>query len=119
MVNTLEPVLSKFAVSLFMVGTLGAGLSSVFPILMITPILIADYQSGEFDIHLRQFKIIAAVACLVGLTVPVFGANLINDQILSQVLIVFVLTLVILGIIFLMNREKLMGVYKVSRIMNI
>lgn len=119
MVTTLEPILGKFAVAIFLIGTLGAGLSSVFPILMITPILIADYRQGELDIQSKQFKIIAGLACLVGLTVPIFGANPINAQILSQVFNVFVLPLVIIAIIILLNRKELMGKYKASMVMNI
>lgn len=119
MVTTLEPILGKFAVAIFLIGTLGAGLSSVFPILMITPILIADYRQGELDIQSNQFKIIAGLACLVGLTVPIFGANPINAQILSQVFNVFVLPLVIIAIIILLNRKELMGKYKASTMMNV
>lgn len=119
MVGTLEPILGKFAVAIFLVGTLGAGLSSVFPILMITPILIADFQKGKLDIQSKQFKIIAGLACLVGLTVPIFGANPIDAQILSQVFNVFVLPLVILAIIILLNNKELMGKYKASVLMNV
>ena len=44
MVNTLEPVAGRFALTLFFFGTLSAGLSSIFPCLLIAPILLADYQ---------------------------------------------------------------------------
>ena len=119
MVNTLEPVAGKFAMTLFFFGTLSAGLSSIFPCLLIAPILLADYQSGELDTTSKQFKIITAVACLFALIVPVFGANPIEMQILSQVFNVFVLPLVILGIILLINNKKLMGKYKASIFLNI
>ena len=119
MVRTLEPILGRFAVAIFLVGTLGAGLSSVFPILMITPILIADYQKGKLDIKSKQFKVLAGLACLVGLTVPIFGANPIDAQILSQVFNVFVVPLVIISIIYLLNRKDLMGKHKASFSMNI
>ncbi|GBF19474.1 MULTISPECIES: Nramp family divalent metal transporter [Arenibacter] len=119
MVNTLEPVAGKFALTLFFFGTLSAGLSSIFPCLLIAPILLADYQSGELDTTSKQFKIITAVACLFALIVPIFGANPIEMQILSQVFNVFVLPLVILGIILLINNKKLMGKYKASIFLNI
>ena len=119
MINTLEPLLGQFAVTIFLFGILGAGLSSVFPILLITPILIADYQSGELDLKSIQFKVITGLACLVGLTVPIFGANPINAQILSQVFNVFVLPLVVLSIIILLNRTELMGKYRASTPLNI
>jgi len=119
MVNTLEPVAGKFALTLFFFGTLSAGLSSIFPCLLIAPILLADYQSGELDTNSKQFKIITAVACLFALIVPVFGANPIEMQIVSQVFNVFVLPLVILGIILLINNKKLMTKYKASLWLNI
>ncbi len=119
MVNTLEPVAGKFALTLFFFGTLSAGLSSIFPCLLIAPILLADYQSGELDTTSKQFKIITAVACLFALIVPIFGANPIEMQILSQVFNVFVLPLVIIGIILLINNKELVGQYKASLWLNI
>jgi len=119
MVDTLEPVAGKFALTLFFFGTLSAGLSSIFPCLLIAPILLADYQSGKLDTSSKQFRIITAIACLFALIVPVFGANPIEMQILSQVFNVFVLPLVILGIILLINNKKLMHKYKASIGLNI
>ncbi len=119
MVNTLEPVAGKFALTLFFFGTLSAGLSSIFPCLLIAPILVADYQSGELDTSSKQFKVITAVACVFALIVPVFGANPIEMQIVSQVFNVFVLPLVILGIILLINNKKLMTKYKAGIALNL
>ncbi|PHN91935.1 divalent metal cation transporter [Maribacter sp. 6B07] len=119
MVNTLEPVAGKFALTLFFFGTLSAGLSSIFPCLLIAPILLADYQSGELDTNSKQFRVITAIACVFALIVPVYGANPIEMQILSQVFNVFVLPLVILGIILLINSKKLMAQYKAGLLLNI
>ncbi|WP_406682858.1 Nramp family divalent metal transporter [Seonamhaeicola sp. MEBiC1930] len=119
MANTLEPVAGNLAVSIFFFGTLSAGLSSIFPCLLIAPLLIADYQSGELDTTSKQFKVITFIACLVALIVPVFGANPIEMQILSQVFNVFVLPLVILGIILMVNNKKVMKGYKTSVFVNI
>jgi Mn2+/Fe2+ NRAMP family transporter len=114
MVNTLEPVAGKFALTLFFFGTLSAGLSSIFPCLLIAPILVADYQSGELDTNSRQFRIITAFACLFALIVPIFGANPIEMQIMSQVFNVFVLPIVIIGILLLINNKKVMKEFKTS-----
>jgi len=119
MVYALEPVAGKFAIAIFFLGTLSAGLSSVFPILMISPLLIADYQNGKLDMKSRQFKILTAIACLIGLSVPILGANPIKAQILTQVFNVFVLPLVIVGILILINKKELMGVYKAGWVLNI
>ncbi len=112
MVYTLEPIAGKFAIAIFFLGTLCAGVSSIFPILMITPLMIADYQAGQLDTTSKQFKILAGISCVIGLVVPVFGVNPIEMQILSQVFNVFVLPLVIFGIIILTNNKKLMGEHK-------
>ncbi len=114
MANTLEPVAGKWAVSIFFFGALSAGLSSIFPCLLIAPLLIADYQSGTLDTNSRQFRIITAIACLVALIGPAFGANPIEIQILSQVFNVFVLPIVILGIILMLSSKKVMKDYKTS-----
>lgn len=119
MATTLEPVAGKFALTLFFFGTLSAGLSSIFPCLLIAPILLADYQSGQLDTSSKQFKIITAVACLFALIVPIFGANPIEMQIVSQVFNVFVLPLVIIGIILLINNKKSGGTHKTSLGINI
>ena len=119
MANTLEPVAGKWAVSIFFFGALSAGLSSIFPCLLIAPLLIADYQSGKLDTSSKQFKIITAIACLVALIGPAFGANPIEIQILSQVFNVFVLPLVILGIIMIVNNKKIMKGYETNLFVNI
>ena len=114
MANTLEPIAGKWAVTIFFFGALSAGLSSIFPCLLIAPLLVADYQSGELDTNSKQFRVITFIACLVALIGPAFGANPIEIQILSQVFNVFVLPAVVLGIILIVNSKKIMKGYKTS-----
>ena len=114
MANTLEPVAGKWAVTIFFFGALSAGLSSIFPCLLIAPLLLADYQSGTLDTNSKQFRVVTAIACLVALIGPAFGANPIEIQILSQVFNVFVLPIVVLGIILLLNNLKRLKGYQTS-----
>ena len=100
------------------VGTLSAGLSSIFPILMVAPLLIADYRNGELDTNSRQFRILTAIAALFGLVVPVIGANPIVAQIATQVANVFVLPLVVGAIIYLVNNKNDMGNKKAGILLN-
>ena len=109
MVTALEPVAGKGALTVFFFGTLAAGLSSVFPCMLIAPLLIEDYRSGKLDTSSKQFRIITGIAAVFALTIPVFGFNPVKGQILTQVFNVFVLPLVIAGIIMLINNKKLMG----------
>ncbi|MCU4176038.1 Nramp family divalent metal transporter [Carboxylicivirga sp. N1Y90] len=114
MANTLEPIAGNWAVSIFFFGALSAGLSSIFPCLLIAPLLIADYQSGELDTSSKQFRIVTGIACAVALLGPAFGVNPIEIQILSQVFNVFVLPIVVIGIILLLKNKKVMKEFKTS-----
>lgn len=103
---TLEPSVGKFAVSIFFAGTLSAGLSSIFPCLMIVPLMVADYSSGKLDVKSRRFRMITGIASVLALTIPVFGFNPIKGQIVTQVFNAFGLPLVIAALLFLWNRKN-------------
>lgn len=118
MVNALEPIAGKTALTVFFFGTLAAGLSSVFPCMLIAPLLIEDYRSGKLDTQSKQFRIITGIAALVALTIPLFGFNPIKGQLLTQVFNVFVLPLVIIGIILMINNQKLMGKHRAGYLLN-
>lgn len=119
MVNALEPIAGKTSLTLFFFGALAAGLSSVFPCMLIAPLLIEDYRSGKLDMKTKQFRIITGAAAIFALTIPVLGFNPIKGQILTQVFNVFVLPLVIIGIILTINNSKLMGEHKATALLNI
>lgn len=118
MVNALEPVAGKGALTVFFFGTLAAGLSSVFPCMLIAPLLIEDYRSGKLDTQSKQFRIITGIAAIFALTIPVLGFNPVKGQLLTQVFNVFVLPLVIFGIILMINNKKLMGVHAAGHLLN-
>ena len=106
MSNALVPSLGKYAVSIFFAGTLSAGLSSIFPCLMIVPLMLGDYNEGKLDLQSKTFKWITGVASILALSVPVFGVNPIQGQIITQVFNVFALPLVVLSFLVLWNRKE-------------
>ena len=107
MSGALEPSVGKFAVTIFFAGTLSAGLSSIFPCLMIVPLMIGDYNAGKLDVTSTRFKLITGIASIFALSVPVFGFNPIQGQIITQVFNVFALPLVVLSFIVLWNKKNL------------
>ena len=109
MIYVLQPLAGRFAVALFVTGLLSAGLSSLFPIMMLAPELVSDYRAGEMQTGTPLFRILTGIAALVGLTIPVLGTNPVITQIASQVTLVFVLPLVILLMIILLNKRSVMG----------
>ena len=119
MAATLEPVAGRFAVAFFMVGTLAAGLSSVFPIMMVAPILISDWRSGKMETKTPLFRIICLVAALWGLVVPALGGNPVTVTILAQISNVFVLPLTVLAILWLLNRRDVMGEHRAGALLNL
>ena len=116
---TLEPVAGRFAVSFFMVGVLAAGLSSVFPIMMVAPLLIGDWKDGRMETNTPLFRVICLVAALWGLVVPLIGSNPVTVTVAVQVSNVFVLPLAVAAIMFLVNRRSVMGEHRAGWLMNV
>ena len=119
MIYVLQPVAGRFAVALFVTGLLSAGLSSIFPIMMLAPELISDYREGEMQTGTPLFKGLTALAALVGLTIPILGAQPVITQVASQVTLVFVLPLVIVLMMALINKKEVMGASRPGLVFNI
>jgi Mn2+/Fe2+ NRAMP family transporter len=119
MIETLKPLAGNFAAAIFLAGVVCAGVSSIFPILIVAPILLADYRSETMVPQKTEFRVLALIACFIGLMVPIFGANPVYIQVLTQVSQVFVLPLVIGGITILINRRSLMGEHRAGWLLNL
>lgn len=119
MIYVLQPIAGRFAVALFVVGLLSAGLSSLFPIMMLAPELISDYRHGEMQTGTPLFRILTGIAALAGLTIPILGTSPVITQIASQVTLVFVLPLVICLMLVMINKKNVMGASRPGAFLNI
>ena len=120
MIIILEPLLGRFAISVFVTGILGAALSSIIPIVMLTPLLLSDYNNKPINYNGTAFKWQTGIAILFGLIVPVFKFKPVFVMLVSQAFQVFLLPIVVLTIIYLINRKDLMkNIYIPSIYMNI
>ena len=120
MVKLLEPLAGSFAISIFVVGIIGAGMSSIIPIAIIAPVLIGDYRGKLIDMKSTLFRILTGLAVVCGLIVPILGTNPVWSMILSQVVQIFPVTLVSIAIMYLLNRRDIMGEqHKAGLLMNI
>lgn len=109
----LESTAGRLAAGFFLVGALGAGLSSILPMAMILPLMLADYRSGELQLCTPQFRAWAALACVTGLAGIIPGDSLLPvHRIASQIAQVFVLPLVVGGVFLLLNRGDQMAGHK-------
>lgn len=112
MITLLEPLAGSFAVSIFAVGIVAAGVSSQFPNVLMLPWLICDYRETERDMTLGRYRLMVFFISLLALFVPLFGARPVLVIILSQAFNVVILPLTVACIFYLSNRADLMGAYK-------
>ncbi len=112
MIRLLEPLAGRFAISLFVVGIVCAGLSSLYPHYMLIPLLLSDYLQEELDFGKFRNRAIVIFYASLGFIVPIFGGRPVTVMIASQAFTLVVTPLVIILTFILMNRKKVMGEYK-------
>ena len=118
MMNALGPWAGDFALSLFTLGIVGAGLSSIFPNLLLFPWLIADYSNTKRDMKKPLYKLLVVLIALSSLIVPFFGGKPVWILIASQAISPFVMPLITLFLIILLNRAAIMKDHKINLGMN-
>ncbi len=118
MINLLEPIAGSFAVTIFTIGLVAAGVSSQFPNVALLPWLLDDYHERAADLTRLDYRIFALLISLLGLIVPIFKAKPIVIMILSQAFGALVLPVTVACIIYLGNRKDLMKDHTFSLLLN-
>ncbi len=108
MINLMEPLAGFFAVSLFTIGLVAAGVSSQFPNVTLLPWLLDDYYQNKPDMKRASYRIIVLAISLLGLIVPVFQAKPIAIMIISQAFGALILPVTVACIMYLGNKKLLM-----------
>ncbi|MDH3245996.1 MAG: Nramp family divalent metal transporter [Saprospiraceae bacterium] len=111
MVSLLEPLAGRFAISIFVAGIVCAGLSSLFPIVLLAPWLIADYRGVKRDMRSVSSRLLVLFGVLLGLMVPIFGGRPVFVMILSQAGTLLATPLILILMLLLINRKSLMKEY--------
>lgn len=119
MMNALGPWAGEFALTLFTLGIIGAGLSSIFPNLLLFPWLLADYSGTERDMKKPVYKLIVVAVALTGIIVPLVGGKPVWILIASQAFSPFVMPLITLFLLILLNKKEYMKEYKTSMALNV
>ena len=114
MVKLMEPLAGQLAVSMFVAGIVCAGVSSLFPIIVLGPWLISDFLGIDRDLTKRWARVMALATTLCGLVVPVFGGSPVFVMIFSQSLAIISTPLVIALMIILLNKKLLMGKHRAT-----
>ena len=119
MISLLEPLAGPFAVSLFAVGIIAAGVSSQFPNVLMLPWLLCDYTETAREMTLPKYRIMVFLISLLGLVVPFFGGRPVLVMIASQSFNAVILPITVASIFYLTNRQDLMGVHKNKPVANL
>jgi Mn2+/Fe2+ NRAMP family transporter len=119
MVRLLEPLAGRFAISIFVGGIVCAGVSSIFPIVLLAPWLLADYRSKPRNLHSTESKLLVLFGVLLGLVVPVFGGRPVFVLIFSQAATLLATPLIVGLMWVLYNRRSLLGKYCFTRMQNL
>jgi manganese transport protein len=119
MISLFEPLGGKIAALILILGIVGAGISSIFPIILIGPWLISDYTGRARDIRSPMYRILGLVGVMFG-----FGMQFINTtppllMVFSQAFQALILPAVAIPIFFLINRRSLMKDHVAGTMMNI
>jgi Mn2+/Fe2+ NRAMP family transporter len=121
MTGLLEP-LGPVGAMILILGVAGAGLSTVFPIILIAPWLICDYRGTERNIHSPMFRILGGLALLFCFGMQfkilqrVLGAP--GLMVASQAFQACILPAVVIPIWILINRKEVMREHKAGKWMN-
>lgn len=119
MVRLLEPLAGRFAISVFVAGIVCAGLSSLFPIAIRGPWLLADYRNVPRNLQSVQSRVFVASVLALGFVVPVFGGRPVLVMIVSQALLTLATPLIIILMVILLNRDSIMGEHRPTPAMNV
>ena len=119
MIDLFEPIGGKTAAFILIVGIAGAGLSTVFPIVLIAPWLIADYRGTPRNIRSTSSRILIVTALLF-----TFGSVFLEERppalmVFSQAFQACILPAVAIPIFVLINKKKLMNQYTAKTRWNI
>jgi len=119
MISLFEPLGGKLAAFVLIIGITGAGLSTIFPIVLIAPWLLADYRGTPRNIHSTTSRVL-----ILGALVFAFGTVFLEERppalmVFSQAFQACILPAVAVPMFILINKNKLMGNNKASVKLNL
>ncbi|MEX2572062.1 MAG: Nramp family divalent metal transporter [Gemmatimonadota bacterium] len=109
MIGLLEPIGGDLAAFLLIVGISGAGLSTIFPLVLIAPWLVADFMGWERNLRAPFFRILIGVGLLFS-----FGSVFLDQtppvlMVVAMALQAAILPAVAIPVFYLLNNRALMG----------
>ncbi len=114
MIQLFKPIGGNIAAFILILGIVGAGLSTIFPIVLIAPWLVSDFTGKPRNIHSTQSRWL-----ILGAMLFAFGTVFLKQRppalmVFSQAFQAVILPAVAIPVLMLMNRTKLMGKHKAN-----
>ncbi len=118
MIYLFEPIGGKIAAFILIIGIAGAGLSTIFPIVLIAPWLVADYSGKPRNIHSKSSRVLIFSAMIFA-----FGSVFLAERpptlmVFSQAFQACILPAVAIPIFILINNKTLMQEHKAGTWLN-
>jgi manganese transport protein len=119
MIDLFRPFGGKTAAFILIIGITGAGLSTIFPIVLIAPWLLSDYRGTPRNIHSTTSRWL-----IFGGLLFAFGTVFLEERppalmIFSQAFQACILPAVAIPIFILINKSQLMNQNKASTMLNV
>lgn len=118
MISLFEPIGGKTAAFILILGIVGAGISTVFPIVLIAPWLISDYTGKDRNIQSPMYRILGFIGILFGFGMQFMEARPPMVMVFSQAFQALILPAVAIPIFILINRQNVMKEYTAGVKMN-
>src|SRR5690606_583852 len=119
MIALFEPIGGKIAAFILILGIVGAGISTIFPIILIAPWLISDYTGKERNIKSPMYRILGLIGILFGFGMQFMEARPPFLMVFSQAFQALILPAVAIPVFLLINKKELMEKYVAGIKMNI
>ena len=118
MISLFEPIGGKTAAFILILGIVGAGISTIFPIILIAPWLISDYKGEERNIKSPMYRILGLIGILFGFGMQFMEARPPIVMVFSQAFQALILPAVAIPIFLLINKKNLMDKNVADKKMN-
>lgn len=108
MISLFEPIGGKVAAFILILGIVGAGVSTIFPIILIAPWLISDYTGLPRNIRSPMYRILGLGGLLFGFAMQFINTTPPILLVFSQAFQALILPFIVIPILILINRKVLM-----------
>ena len=119
MIQLFQPLGGKLAAFILILGISAAGLSTVFPIILIAPWLISDYTGMSRNIRTPLYRILGFVGILFCFGLQILEQRPPSMMIVSQAFQACILPAVSIPVLFLINNEDFMRGHQADVKMNV